>query len=466
MMSSEIVGAGVFNIFAFIVVIGILVTVHEYGHFWVARKMGVKVLRFSVGFGKPLWSWRGKSSGADEGTEYVIAAIPLGGYVKMLGEGDSEEITEAERHQSFDHKPLAARAAIVVAGPLFNFLFAIAAFAAIQMIGVSGLKPIIGEVAPNSVAAEAGMRSGEEIVAVDGEPVRIWQEVIEGIVSQVVVGDAVKLSWIDSSGVVKNGVLRNPFGKSIPEGMDLFEKLGFSIGRPKLDAVIGEVVADSAAQRAGLESGDRVFKVAGEKVNSWGEWAKWIKSSPGESLSMTVIRDDIFFNLTLTPEEVKVGEKTIGRAGVMAYQGDKKRYRELWYRDIQYGPIDALWRGVEKSWELSSMTLQVMGRMLTGATSTDGLSGPISIAKYAGNSMDMGIVSFLSFLGLVSVSLGVLNLLPIPMLDGGHLFHYLIEWIRGEPLPENAMLVGQKIGIIFLVGLMSLALYNDILRLN
>lgn len=445
------------SLLAFILAIGVLVTIHELGHFWVARAVGVKVLRFSVGFGRPLWKRVGQ-----DGTEYVIAMLPLGGYVKMLGEGSDEPIPEEERYRSFDLQPLAARAAIVVAGPLFNFIFAIFAFGAVQMVGVSGMKPIVGQITAASVAENAGLKQGDEVTLVNGHPVQIWQQALEKMLGAVVVGDTLQLEVVNASGVVQQRLLENPFGADIPEGMALLDKLGFAVERPAVPPRIGEVVADGAAAAAGLEPGDLVLTVAEEPLESWAAWVEWVRESPEQTLQLTIDRDGVIFPMQLTPARVEANGKTIGRIGAAV---DLTEFRETYYRTVQYGPVDALIRGAEKSWNMSTMTLQVMGRMVVGATSTDGLSGPISIARYAGSSMESGLTTFLSFLGLVSVSLGVLNLLPIPMLDGGHLFYYLIESIKGSPPSEGAMMVGQRIGIVFLVGLMSLALYNDLLRL-
>ncbi len=450
-------GTAVTSLLAFIVAIGVLVTIHELGHFWVARAVGVKVLRFSVGFGKPLWTRVGK-----DGTEYVIAMLPLGGYVKMLGEGGDEPVPEEERHRSFEQKSLAARAAIVVAGPLFNFIFAVFAFGAVQMVGVSGMKPIVGEVAEASVAARAGLQQGEEITVVNGHLVEIWQQALEKMLGAVVVGDSLQLQVVNLEGTTQQRMLENPFGRDIPEGMALLDQLGFSIERPAVPPRIGEVAPDGAAAAAGLELGDLILTVESEPVGSWGVGVAWVRDSPEQMLQLTIDRDGVIFPLQLTPARVEANGKVIGRIGAAV---DLTEFRENYYRTVQFGPVDALIRGAEKTWDMSAMTLKVMGRMVVGATSTDGLSGPISIARYAGNSMESGLTTFLSFLGLVSVSLGVLNLLPVPMLDGGHLFYYLVEAVKGSPLSDSAMMAGQRIGIVFLVGLMSLALYNDLLRL-
>jgi len=451
------IGSGLYSLLAFIIAIGVLVTVHEFGHFWVARRAGVKVIRFSVGFGRPLWRRIGK-----DGTEYVVAALPLGGYVKMLGEGAEEEISESERAQSFEAKSLAARSAIVVAGPLFNFIFAVFAFAVVQMVGVSGLKPVVGAVEASSIAAQAGLRQGEEILSVDGQPVTIWQQALEVMLGNIVVGDSVVLEVVTAEGGTASRTLSNPFGREIPEGLDLLQRLGFSMERPLLPPRIGEVVEGGAAEQAGLESGDLVLTVADEPVESWGAWVEWVQESPEQPLEITIERDGVIFPLSLTPARIEVEQRVVGRIGASV---ELSEYRKQWFQTVQYGPLDALVRGAEKTWDFSVMTLQVMGRMVVGRTSTDGLSGPISIARYAGNSMESGIAPFFSFLGLVSVSLGVLNLLPIPMLDGGHLFYYLVEAVQRRPVSERTMMLGQKIGIVLILGLMSLALYNDLLRL-
>lgn len=451
-------GSGLNSVIAFIIAIGVLVTIHELGHFWVARWVGVKVLRFSVGFGRPLW----KKVGERDGTEYVLAALPLGGYVKMLGEGGDEPVPEREKHRSFEAQSLAARAAIVVAGPLFNLIFAVFAFGAVQMLGVSGMKPVVGQVESVSVAADGGLSQGDEIIAVNGVTVQIWQQALEQMLGSVLLNDTVQLEVVTRSGETGFRTLESPFGKEIPEGMALLKGFGFSMERPLLTPRIGKVLADGAAASAGLESGDLLLTVNDEPVESWQQWVEWVKESPEQHLLLTIERDGVIFPLELVPARVEQEGKVIGRIGAMV---DLEEYRKNHFRTVQYGVIDGLVRGVEKSWDMSMMTLQVMGRMVVGATSTDGLSGPITIARYAGNSMESGLTPFLSFLGLVSVSLGVLNLLPVPLLDGGHLFYYLLEWVRGAPLSEDVMMVGQKIGIVFLVGLMSLALYNDLLRL-
>ncbi|MBL6969662.1 MAG: RIP metalloprotease RseP, partial [Gammaproteobacteria bacterium] len=304
-------GSGLYALLAFIVAIGILVTVHEFGHFWVARRVGVKVLRFSVGFGRPLW----KRTGQRDGTEYVIAALPLGGYVKMLGEGGDEEVTESEKERSFDNQSLGARAAIVVAGPLFNFVFAVIAFAAVQMIGVSGMKPIIGEVAESSISSSAGLEQGDEIVSVNGNPVRIWQEALEGVLGSAVLGTPIALEVVSSSGLHQQMVLENPFGENIPEGPEMLEQLGFSINRPHVPPRIGELVSGGAAELAGFESGDLVLTVDGEDVLSWQDWVKWIQDSPGRPLTLTIERDEVVFPLELVPAAVELEQKIIGRIG-------------------------------------------------------------------------------------------------------------------------------------------------------
>ncbi len=462
---------GVFtSIFSFIVVIGILVTVHEFGHFWVARKMGVKVLRFSVGFGRPIWRWVGK-----DGVEYVIAMIPLGGYVRMLGEnGEDESIPVGQQHLAFEQQSLIARMAIIAAGPIANLLFAIVAFAVVQMVGISGVKPLVGDVASGSPAEVAEMKAGEEIIAVNGQPTRIWSEVQEQLLASAISGQEIEITTqhysntLDSqntlaenglSGLsIRNYALRNPWNSGIPEGMEILQQLGLSFYHSAKEVRLGKLVPHGAAVQGGLKSGDKIIFVDSVPVGSWDLWVQKIRENPRKMLVVTVERNGVERAFRIVPESVEQNGEMIGWLGVSPDMGQ-------YVREVRYGFLEGIMRGVEKTRDISILTLQLMWKMLTGSTSTEMLSGPISIAQYAGSSMMGGIAAFFSFLGLVSVSLGILNLLPIPLLDGGHLFFYVVEFIRRKPLSERAMLIGQQIGIVFIIGLMSLALYNDLMRL-
>lgn len=450
------------SILWFILAIGVLVTVHEFGHFWVARRVGVKVLRFSVGFGRTLWS---KRAGADQ-TEYVIAAIPLGGYVKMLDENEGE-VAEHERHRAFNRQPLWKRIAIVVAGPIFNFLFAIFAYWLTFVIGIGGLKPIIGQVDPDGIAAAAGLGAEQRIVAVDGRDTRTWQSVAESIIGATL-RDGTLILEIAEPGAGSRTVTLDLQGLGVDEFSRgrLFEALGLAPKRPTIPPVIGEVEAGGPADRGGLRRGDRVLALDGETLGSWREFVEFIRAHPEQTVEMQVARDRAIVTLMVRPALFLAegaqgpGYGRIG-AGVTppgADTGDD-------YVMVRYAPWTALAKAVVKTWDMSILTLRMLWKMVTLEISVKHLSGPISIAQYAGFSAEAGITRFLEFLAIVSVSLGILNLLPIPILDGGHLLYYLIESIIGRPVSEEAQYLGQRLGIAMLVGLMGLAFYNDLARI-
>lgn len=450
-----------YSLVSFIIAIGVLVTVHEFGHFWVARKLGVKVLRFSVGFGRPIWIRRG----AVDDTEYVLAAIPLGGYVKMLDEGEGD-VSGHEIHRAFNRQALWKRVAIVLAGPVANFLFAIVAYALMFMIGVSGLKAIVGEVQPGTVAALAGFEAGEQIVAIDERPVGTWESVIQAVLGESLDG---RLTPV---------VVRTPDAVSRTRNLDLtavaiddltqgqfFNALGLSPGRPAIDARIGVVEAGGAGDSAGLRPGDLILTADGEPIADWGAWVQFVQQHPEQAIVTVVQRGEAQQTLTITPAMVVVGERTIGRIGVGVEQGTADAVYSHYYLTEQLGPLDALQKGAVKTYDMSMLTVHMFWKMLTLDVSMKNLSGPISIAQYAGASAQGGFSRFLQFLAIVSVSLGVLNLLPVPLLDGGHLLYYAVESLLGRPLSEAAQFTGQRIGITLLVGLMGLAFYNDLSRL-
>jgi len=447
------------SVLSFVVAIGVLVTVHEFGHFWVARRLGVKVLRFSVGFGRPLLMRR---AGPDR-TEYVLAAIPLGGYVRMLDESEGE-VDAAERHRAFNRQSLAVRSAVVCAGPLANFLFAIIAYAAMFMLGVSGLRANVGDVEPGSPAARAGIAGGDAIVAVAGRPVTTWEAAVQAVIGAAldpgpttvtVSGPAggERTLALDLGAISVDDLTRGGF----------FDSLGITPDRPRIPPRIGAVEAGAPAARAGLRSGDLVLEAGGRPVEDWAAWVQFVRERPGESFSVLVERDGARRSLTLTPEAVRDGEATIGRigTGVAGVEEVLDRY----YVSERLGPLDALLEGARKTADVSLLTLRMFWRMLTGEVSLQNLSGPISIGQFAGVAAERGVSDFLYFLGVVSVSLGILNLLPVPLLDGGHLLYYAAEFVRGRPLSEEVQYAGQRLGIALLVGLMGLAFYNDILRL-
>ncbi len=449
------------NVAAFVVAIGVLVTIHEFGHFWVARKMGVKVLRFSVGFGKPLWT---KKLGDDQ-TEYVLAAIPLGGYVKMLDEREGE-VPAADLERAFNRKNVWKRFAIVAAGPVFNFIFAIVAYYLIYLAGVAGIKPIIGEVSNPSPAYSAGVHSQDVILSINGVETPSWERarftlleesVDRGAITLTVQGLDKQISdkTLDISGL---RLLRD-------EQIDLMGELGLSMWRPDIPPVIDEVIADGAAAAAGLLAGDKIVSLDGQSVINVHQWVDMIRSNPSENMALVVIRDEQRVNLQIIPAIREENGTSYGFIGVMNRIEIPQEIRREIEVTEQYGPIGAMGVALDKTWRMSWLTLRVLGKLIVGEASVKNLSGPITIARYAGISARIGFEQFLGFLAIISISLGVLNLLPIPVLDGGHLFYYLIEMIKGSPVSETIELVGQKIGIALLVGLMSIAIYNDLLRL-
>jgi regulator of sigma E protease len=449
-----------YSMLAFVLALGILVAVHEFGHFWVARRLGVKILRFSIGFGHSVWRRR---FGPDQ-TEFAIAAIPLGGYVKMLDEREGE-VPEAESHRAFNRQPLAYRTAIVFAGPLFNFLFAIVVYWLMFVIGVAGLKPIVGEVIPGSAAERAGFRPGDQIIAVDSQPTPTWNAVLQACMENILDTGEVMMS-VQGGGKLERELRLALSAVSLDDLSrgNLPQKLGVKPYRPHLPAVIGEVMADGAAARAGLRPGDRILRADGQPIEYWDTWVEYVQARPERLIQVEVLRGGAErVVLDLTPDLIEKEGSAIGRIGasVAAPEGLEQELLAV----EQYNPLTAFTLAVQKTGDLAWFTLRILGQMLAGHASLQNLSGPISIARYAGESASIGLVAFLAFLGLISVSLGVVNLLPVPLLDGGHLLYYLIEFISRKPVSETAQMIGQQIGLVILLGLMGLALYNDIMRL-
>ncbi len=441
-----------------IVAIGVLVTFHEYGHFIVARKLGVKVLRFSVGFGRPLWSRQG-----GDGTEYVVAAIPLGGYVKMLDEREGE-VDAAERHRAFNRQGVWHRIAIVAAGPVFNLVFTVLAFWVMFMVGVMDVRPVVGEV--SGVAEDAGLEPQDEIVAVDGDRTGSWTEVVIGMVGRALDREPVSVTLESPDGEQRTERLaldRLP-GKIDEER--LLEAVGIEPWRPRLEPVVGEVRPGSPAAAAGLEPGDRITQVDGEALESWEGLQSRVSEagSEGRDLALAVSRNGETVELRARPElsETEDGERYLLGIGARPMpEGVAERY----FVTRRYGPVTALGTAFAETGRITSATLGMLTRMVTGSASTSGLSGPITIARYANEAAQLGLSRFLYFLAILSLSLAILNLLPIPVLDGGHLLYYLVELLKGSPVSENTQIAGQYIGLALLAGLMGLAFYNDILRL-
>lgn len=447
------------SVLSFIVALGVLITFHEFGHYWVAKKCNVKILRFSVGFGRPLY----KRIIGDDKTEFVIAALPLGGYVKMLDERETD-IKQEELDREFCHKPLWQRFAIVAAGPAFNFIFAVVAYCAVFVIGINGLKPIVGEVQPGSISDLAGISQGHEIISVENVITPTWMSVIDRLVNHTVNADKILLSIIDTYGNRQTLTLdlSSIAIDDMAEGK-LLESLGLGVVKLNLPAIIGEVIAGGAAERAGLLEGDKIIAVNRVNIDNWSEWVEQIRQSPGIELSIEIKRNDIAQTIFITPDTIETDGKTVGRIGAVV-QTQSGQFDEYFTRE-SYSLIPSLVKAIEKTWDMSILTLQVLGKMLVGEASVKNLSGPISIAQYAGQSAEIGIVAFLSFMAVVSVSLGVLNLLPVPVLDGGHLLYYIIEFVSGKPVSETLQIWGQQLGIVLLLGLMSIAFYNDVMRL-
>ena len=450
----------VFSVAAFIVALGILISIHEFGHFWVARKVGIKVLRFSIGFGKPLLRRTGKT----DDTEFVLAAIPLGGYVKMLDEREGP-VAPREQHRSFNRQPLWARSAVVVAGPLANFLLAIAAYWLVMMIGISGVAPLIGAPESDSAAERAGFQYEDLILSVNGQQTPTWTDArIALLESSLNASEPLQIDVEQANGqrVVRElPVTQQQMLKS--EG-DAVVNLGFRTWWPEVDPIIGEVIDGGAASKAGLLVNDRIVSVDGDNLDTWRDLVERVQPNAGVPLEIEVERDGQLMQLTLTPEAAQVGDRTVGRVGIMETQSQALADRSQ--VTVKHPPVDAFIEALKRTWGMSVLTVRMMGKLLMGQASLDNISGPISIAQYAGQSASIGIDHYINFIALISISLAVLNLLPIPMLDGGHLVYFAAEALLGKPVSERVQIWGQQVGIVLLGSLMFLAFYNDIWRLS
>jgi len=438
----------------FLVAIGILVVVHEFGHYIAARLAGVKVLRFSVGFGKPLLSRR---VGPDQ-TEWTLSPLPFGGYVKMLDEREGE-VPAAEAHRSFNRATVWRRIGIVVAGPLANFLLAIVFYWALFLNGMPAMKPLIGEPPAGTPAALAGLAAGDEIRRVNGTDTPSFQEVRLTLLRAGVAGEPLNLELADGRSVQLDA--RSMQDDNLEQ--DTLRPLGIVRYDPEIEPVIGTVLPDGVAARAGFQAGDRLLAVDGKAVANWQGWVQLIRQHPGKSLRIEYQRQGQRAEISITPDAVNEGDQSVGKIGA-GPKIDEAVFAAL-MTEVRYGPIEALWQSVAKTWDMSVFTLEMMGRMVLGQVSWKNLSGPLTIADYAGQSAALGWVSFVGFLALVSVSLGVLNLLPVPLLDGGHLMYYVAEVLTGRPVSERTMEIGGRIGMTLLLLLMSFALFNDLQRL-
>ncbi|MBC8211278.1 MAG: RIP metalloprotease RseP [Gammaproteobacteria bacterium] len=451
----------IYSALAFVAAIGTLVTIHEFGHYWVARLCGVKVLRFSVGFGKPLWT---KKAGPDQ-TEYVLAAIPLGGYVKMLDEREGE-VAKEDIGRAFNRQPVTKRFAIVLAGPAFNFIFAILAYSVMFMGGVNGIKPYIGDVGSPSIAYSAGVQTEDLILSINGVETLSWEKARLTMMQQAVDEPVLRLQ-LQGRDLQIRDVELDLDGLSFlqDENVDLLEQLGLSMWRPDIPPKINEVIAGGAAQAAGVKAGDEIIALGGIRITNINQWVETIRANPETELILLVLRDQQRVTLMITPRSQLDEGREIGFIGVRNVVELPEELRHKLKVIEQYGPFEAIAQAVNKTWQMSALTLKVLGKLIIGEASVKNLSGPITIAKYAGLSAQIGLEQFFSFLAIISISLGVLNLLPVPMLDGGHLMYYCVEIIKGSPVSESVEALGQRIGMALLMMLMTLAIYNDVLRL-
>ncbi|MGC9422149.1 MULTISPECIES: sigma E protease regulator RseP [unclassified Vibrio] len=446
------------NFIAFVVALGILVAVHEYGHFWVARKCGVKVEKFSIGFGRAIWKRMGK-----DGTEYSLSIIPLGGYVKMLDSRVADVPVEMQPF-AFDKKSLWQRSAIVSAGPIFNFLFALVAYWLVFLIGVPAVKPVIGEVTPYSIAAQAGVEPGMEIKAVSGSKTLDWESVNMGLIRHI--GNdqlTLTVSSPDRIGIdeIKTFDLRS--WNFDPETESAMGALGFKPFMPAVSTVLASISSGSAGERAGLQVGDVLTRINGQPIANWQQAVADIQASPDKALTLAVERDQNMILLSLTPDSrtLKSGE-VIGFAGIAP---QVEAWPEGYRFELQFGVLESIDRAFDKTGQVIELTLSLLKKLLVGDVGLNNLSGPISIAKGAGTTADYGLVYFLGFLALISINLGIINLVPLPMLDGGHLLFFAIEAVIRRPVPEKVQEIGYRLGGVIIFSLMALAIFNDFTRL-
>lgn len=450
---------------AFLVALGLLISIHEFGHFWVARRVGVKVLRFSVGLGRPLW----KRIGKVDDTEFVVAALPLGGYVKMLDEREGN-VPAADLHRSFNRQPVWARAAVIAAGPLANIILAIAAYWLVMMVGISGLAPLLGKVEPNSAAADAGFSFEDRLLSVNGKETPSWADARLALIDASLSSDEpldIEVQSVD--GTVS--MLQLPVdGTSMMDATDEdpLLKLGLRGWRPEIKPIVGLLVEGGAAEAAGFEVDDLIVRINDTPIESWYDMVLSVQPNPDTPLVVQVNRGGRLIDLAVTPKAAEVGGQTVGQIGVGQNQSTSPEFAASLERArvvVRYSPLKALGKAVSRTWEMSVLTVRMMGKLLTGQLSVKNISGPVSIAQFAGQSVSVGFDHYVNFIAMISLSIAILNLLPIPVLDGGHLVFLLYEAIRGKPLPENIQIMGYQIGLVLLGSLMFLAFYNDFWRL-
>lgn len=445
---------------AFIVAIGILVSVHEFGHFWVARRCGIRVLRFSVGFGRPIWK-----RVAQDGVEYMIGIIPLGGYVKLLDEREGNVAPEDLPYAYNRAKPR-HRIMTLLAGPFANLLFAILVYWLLFMIGVPAIKPMVGEVLPDSAAAHAGLKVDDVIVAVEGKSTPARGDVMMSVLDNL---DATSLRFsvkgARGQDISRDVMLALPADRhALTEPENLLKGLGFEFSYARMPATVGQLVAGGAAEQAGLKQGDTVTAIDGEPIVDFPAMVKLVSTKANQNAVFTVHRGEDFLQLTVKVAEQVVDGKTVGRIGVGAISPDQIKMPADMQTMQRYGVLSAFTHGVAKTWDTSSLSLKMMWQMIAGKVSTKNLSGPISIAEYTGVAARQGLRVFVDWLALISISIGIFNLLPLPMLDGGQVVMQLVELLKGSPISERVQLFTQQVGIAMLMLLLSLTLYNDIAR--
>jgi regulator of sigma E protease len=448
----------VVTLLAFVLALGVLIVIHEFGHYLVARAFGVKVLRFSIGFGRALWRFQ---RGRDQ-TEWVIAALPLGGYVKMLDEHEGPVAPE-ELHRAFNRQSVWRRIAIVAAGPVANFLLAIAFYWMLFVAGVQEAKPIVGAPDPGTAAEAAGVVRGETILKINGEPIATWQQVRWRLLQLAVDKQIAQLEMIDSK--QRLAWRKLDLSSFDLEGFDSdpLARLGIKLDWPDADPVVGKVTTGGVAEQGGLRPGDRIVAIDGREVRVWDDVVKAVRRRPGETVQFLVARDGEKMQIALRPETIRENGERFGRIGA-AGQVDPESMKGR-VTIVHYAPVAALGKALDRTWETSVFSLRMLGKMVVGEISWKNLSGPVTIADYAGQSAQLGIGAYVAFLALISISLGVLNLLPIPLLDGGHLLYYVVEIFKGSPVSERMMELGQRLGLGLLLFLMAFAIYNDFNRL-
>jgi len=448
---------GLYMVLGLLVALGTLITFHEFGHFWVARRCGVKVLRFSIGFGTPLVRWHDKT-----GTEFVIAALPLGGYVKMLDEREGS-VSSEQLDQAFNRKSVKQRIAIVAAGPLANFLLALVFFWILAMLGSTQVRPLIGSVEPGSLAEQAGLAEGQEITAIDGQPTTGWNAVHMALIRRLGESGTLDVTVREQGSTIEqnHSLTLDNWQRGVAEP-DPLGSLGLHPWRPELPPLLAQLDPQGPAKAAGLREGDLLLAVDGQPIENWQALVDRLRQKPDERIRLAFERDGKRQELNLILASREQGTAKIGYLGAGVATPD---WPDEMLHQVRFNPLEALPEAVKRTWAMSALTLDSLKKMLFGQLSVKNLSGPITIAKVAGASAQSGLGDFLNFIAYLSISLGVLNLLPIPMLDGGHLLFYLIEWVRGRPVPESIQGFGMQIGAALVLGVMLLAVINDLGRL-